>query len=162
MEVHELFISCDINFLISPKIMWCSGYFFQAVERGHEDCPICLTALISTTYINSSKSFFITKSKDTASGEPRSQQKKTSQPQSLTGSKSRESRTKNVTRTKSDNQSSKNENEAEVQTVIRKTVLLSCSHVFHVTCLEMFEELNVDSTSNLCPVCRTKYQKKIF
>ena len=46
--------------------------------------------------------------------------------------------------------------------MIRKTVLLSCSHVFHVTCLEMFEELNVDSTSNLCPVCRTKYQKKIF
>ena len=135
---------------------------FQAVERGHEDCPICLTALVSTTYIDSSKSFFITKSKDTASGGQRSQQKRTSQPQNQTGFKGRGSKTKVVTRTKSDNQSERNDNEAEVQTVIRKTILLSCSHVFHVTCLEMFEELNVDNSSNLCPVCRTKYQKKIL
>lgn len=42
----------------------------------------------------------------------------------------------------------------------RQTILLSCSHVFHLTCLEMFEALVCDSTNIVCPVCRSKYQKK--
>lgn len=134
----------------------------KAVERGHEDCPICLTALVSTSYIDSSKSFFVTKSKDTASGKLRSQQKKNSEPPKQSASKTRGNKTNASAKNKHDTRSNNYENEAESQTVVRKTVLLSCSHVFHVTCLEMFEELNVDNTSNLCPVCRTKYQKKVL
>lgn len=43
----------------------------------------------------------------------------------------------------------------------RQTVLLSCSHVFHETCLEMFEELSMETNSS-CPVCRSKYQKRVL
>lgn len=41
----------------------------------------------------------------------------------------------------------------------RPTVLLSCSHVFHATCLEAFEEFSLD-TRHVCPVCRSLYHKK--
>ena len=45
----------------------------------------------------------------------------------------------------------------------RVTVLLSCSHVYHSTCLNMFEELTVaDRNRHLCPVCRAAYQKKVI
>jgi hypothetical protein len=43
----------------------------------------------------------------------------------------------------------------------RPLVLLSCTHVFHATCLQMFEEYCCDPTPN-CPVCRTAYQKNTF
>ena len=43
----------------------------------------------------------------------------------------------------------------------RPLVLLSCTHVFHATCLQMFEQYSCDSTPN-CPVCRTAYQKNTY
>jgi hypothetical protein len=43
----------------------------------------------------------------------------------------------------------------------RPLVLLSCTHVFHATCLQMFEEYCCDPTPN-CPICRTAYQKNTF
>ena len=43
----------------------------------------------------------------------------------------------------------------------RPLVLLSCTHVFHATCLQMFEEYSCDPTPN-CPICRTPYQKNPF
>lgn len=43
----------------------------------------------------------------------------------------------------------------------RPTVLLSCSHVFHATCLQAFEEFSLDK-HHVCPVCRSLYQKKIL
>ena len=46
--------------------------------------------------------------------------------------------------------------------VIRKTVLLSCSHVFHQTCLEALEEFAVGERRFVCPVCRTSYQKRVM
>ena len=51
----------------------------------------------------------------------------------------------------------------DVQPVLpkRPLVLLSCTHVFHATCLQMFEQYSCDSTHN-CPVCRTVYQKNTF
>ena len=49
----------------------------------------------------------------------------------------------------------------ETQQPKRPLVLLSCTHVFHETCLQMFEEYSCDSTLN-CPVCRTAYQKNTF
>ncbi|KAL9967030.1 hypothetical protein ACROYT_G025186 [Oculina patagonica] len=41
----------------------------------------------------------------------------------------------------------------------RPIVLLSCSHVFHATCLEAFEEFSLDKR-HVCPVCRSLYHKK--
>ncbi|XP_073236816.1 RING finger protein 32-like [Porites lutea] len=43
----------------------------------------------------------------------------------------------------------------------RPTVLLSCSHVFHATCLDAFEEFSLDRKP-VCPVCRSHYYKKLL
>ncbi|XP_048367866.1 RING finger protein 32 isoform X1 [Sphaerodactylus townsendi] len=43
----------------------------------------------------------------------------------------------------------------------RKTVLLSCSHMFHNSCLQAFEEFSLVETP-VCPLCRSGYQKKIL
>ncbi|CAF3032312.1 unnamed protein product [Rotaria socialis] len=51
--------------------------------------------------------------------------------------------------------------QAELQQPKRPLILLSCTHVFHATCLQMFEEYCCDPTPN-CPVCRTAYQKNTF
>uniref|UniRef100_A0A8C0JVV2 Ring finger protein 32 n=1 Tax=Canis lupus dingo TaxID=286419 RepID=A0A8C0JVV2_CANLU len=46
----------------------------------------------------------------------------------------------------------------------RETVLLSCSHVFHHTCLLALEEFSLGDCSpfHACPLCRSCYQKKIL
>ncbi|XP_045877201.1 RING finger protein 32 isoform X8 [Meles meles] len=46
----------------------------------------------------------------------------------------------------------------------RETVLLSCSHVFHHTCLLALEEFSMGDSSpfHVCPLCRSGYQKKIL
>ncbi|XP_071487840.1 RING finger protein 32-like [Diadema antillarum] len=43
----------------------------------------------------------------------------------------------------------------------RKTVLLSCTHVFHLCCLQAFEELSLGE-HKICPVCRSGYQKRVL
>ncbi|KAM6413188.1 RING finger protein 32 [Pluvialis apricaria] len=43
----------------------------------------------------------------------------------------------------------------------RQTVLLSCSHLFHHTCLQAFEEFSLGER-HICPLCRSYYQKKIL
>ncbi|NXX56347.1 RNF32 protein, partial [Scopus umbretta] len=43
----------------------------------------------------------------------------------------------------------------------RQTVLLSCSHLFHHTCLQAFEEFSLGE-QHICPLCRSYYQKKIL
>jgi hypothetical protein len=43
----------------------------------------------------------------------------------------------------------------------RPLVLLSCTHVFHATCLQMFEGYCCEPMPS-CPVCRTVYQKNTF
>nr|XP_014432159.2 RING finger protein 32 isoform X3 [Pelodiscus sinensis] len=44
---------------------------------------------------------------------------------------------------------------------LRQTVLLSCSHMFHRTCLQAFEEFSLGEKV-VCPLCRSCYQKKIL
>ncbi|XP_064644606.1 RING finger protein 32-like [Lineus longissimus] len=44
----------------------------------------------------------------------------------------------------------------------KDTVLLSCTHVFHKTCIEAFEELAIGERSNSCPVCRSIYKKRVI
>ncbi|KAM9186121.1 RING finger protein 32 [Dugong dugon] len=43
----------------------------------------------------------------------------------------------------------------------RETVLLSCSHIFHHTCLLALEEFSLGEIYT-CPLCRSCYQKKIL
>lgn len=43
----------------------------------------------------------------------------------------------------------------------RRTVLLSCSHLFHHHCLEVLEGFASDSRPS-CPVCRSTYRKKLM
>ncbi|XP_030045772.1 RING finger protein 32 [Microcaecilia unicolor] len=43
----------------------------------------------------------------------------------------------------------------------RQTVLLSCSHVFHHTCLQAFEDFSFGEI-HICPLCRSCYQKRIL
>ncbi|KAL7976497.1 hypothetical protein Chor_008446, partial [Crotalus horridus] len=47
------------------------------------------------------------------------------------------------------------------QSCPRQTVLLSCSHMFHSTCLQAFEEFSLGERP-ICPLCRSYYQKKIL
>ncbi|XP_008047996.1 RING finger protein 32 [Carlito syrichta] len=46
----------------------------------------------------------------------------------------------------------------------RATVLLSCSHLFHHTCLLALEKFSLGDSSlfHACPLCRSCYQKKIL
>uniref|UniRef100_UPI00398E387B RING finger protein 32 n=1 Tax=Pristiophorus japonicus TaxID=55135 RepID=UPI00398E387B len=44
---------------------------------------------------------------------------------------------------------------------MRQTVLLSCSHTFHYTCLKAFEDFS-EGEKHICPLCRSTYQKKIL
>ncbi|XP_058390071.1 RING finger protein 32 isoform X3 [Diceros bicornis minor] len=46
----------------------------------------------------------------------------------------------------------------------REAVLLSCSHTFHHTCLLALEEFSLGDGSpfHACPLCRSRYQKKIL
>ncbi|KAF1373101.1 hypothetical protein PFLUV_G00256820 [Perca fluviatilis] len=41
----------------------------------------------------------------------------------------------------------------------RRTLLLSCSHLFHQLCLEAFEAFSIESRPS-CPLCRSVYHKK--
>ena len=43
----------------------------------------------------------------------------------------------------------------------RETVLLSCTHVFHLKCIQAFENFNVFGKRQ-CPVCRADYHKRIM
>ncbi|KAG7224973.1 hypothetical protein INR49_014889, partial [Caranx melampygus] len=43
----------------------------------------------------------------------------------------------------------------------RRSVLLSCSHLFHLLCLEAFEAFTADSRPS-CPLCRSVYHKKLL
>ncbi|KAL4228549.1 RING finger protein 32 [Mactra antiquata] len=127
----------------------------KAVERGQVDCPICLTLLVKKSYIGKPEG---------ASQKSQTVQVKL---QSNTGArgKSRDITHKQgalKSRTVNEHVPVDNaESDDARQNTKRRTVLLSCSHVFHETCLDTFEELSLE-TNNSCPVCRSKYQKKVL
>lgn len=131
------------------------------MERGETDCPICLTPLESSSYIRKPDQC------DTAANSivagthqtRRTVSKKMSKDNNNVGNQG--SAKNNLRKEKSSPGSLDSEHTTKKRAACRQTVLLSCSHVFHETCLEMFEELSVE-TSTVCPVCRSKYQKKIL
>lgn len=44
----------------------------------------------------------------------------------------------------------------------RKLVLLSCSHMFHKTCIDSFENFDLLGAAHKCPVCRESYNKLVL
>ncbi|XP_078580580.1 RING finger protein 32-like [Branchiostoma floridae x Branchiostoma japonicum] len=124
----------------------------RAVERGDTDCPICIMPLTSEGH--SSNDGPITSQGQTPSTRP----SKRSTPQGVKGQRSKCS----SKGSKDDAQKSKvKRSDSDLQVQRRPTVLLSCSHVFHRTCLEAFEEFAVGEGKFVCPVCRSSYQKRI-
>lgn len=47
-------------------------------------------------------------------------------------------------------------------TFTKPVILLSCSHLFHLTCLNALEEFSFEEARFVCPVCRSYYQKKLL
>lgn len=47
-------------------------------------------------------------------------------------------------------------------TFTKPVLLLSCSHLFHLTCLNALEEFSFEEARFVCPVCRSYYQKKLL
>ncbi|XP_066300181.1 RING finger protein 32-like [Branchiostoma lanceolatum] len=138
----------------------------RAVERGDTDCPICIMPLTSEGH--SSNDGPTTSQGQTPSSEPR--KRTTSHGVKGQGSKCSNQGSKGdvqkskVKRSgaKGDVQESKvNRSGGEGDVQRRPTVLLSCSHVFHRTCLEAFEEFAVGEGKFVCPVCRSSYQKRV-
>ncbi|XP_077592332.1 RING finger protein 32 [Stigmatopora nigra] len=44
----------------------------------------------------------------------------------------------------------------------RRSVLLSCSHLFHQVCLDAFESFTATDRTPACPLCRSNYHKKVI
>lgn len=128
----------------------------KAVERGATDCPICLTTLVSKTYMKKSPSSLNNNLElmDVSSISQQETSINTNILQSGKNTQCYSSRPHKQVSKQCDIQCTHNNQSAD-----RKITLLSCSHVFHDTCLQMFEELNME-VNKVCPVCRSKYQKR--
>ena len=113
--------------------------FFQAVERGNVDCPICLTPLEKDGLVQ--EACTETKIKTGTSSQAKSKKRTLNKG---TGDKKTEETVKLPIK----------------HIPKRERTLLSCSHVFHKTCLDTFEELAEGDRRFMCPVCRTAYQKR--
>ncbi|XP_015210270.1 RING finger protein 32 isoform X1 [Lepisosteus oculatus] len=51
--------------------------------------------------------------------------------------------------------------DGEKRLSLRRAVLLSCSHLFHFSCLKAFEDFSVEERT-VCPLCRSAYQKRVL
>ena len=137
----------------------CICVFLQAVERGDVECSICLNALsggdvtsrsvcdVTNHTVTSRKAVDITKPH--LKGKP-----KTGAREGTKSGATQKSATKREIGEKRD--------AVRETTLVRKTMLLSCSHVFHQTCFEALEEYAVGERRFVCPVCRSNYQKKVL
>ncbi|KAK7495716.1 hypothetical protein BaRGS_00013163 [Batillaria attramentaria] len=155
----------------------------KAVERSNQDCPICLTSLGPASPEKTPRE----PSTHTGSGDERGRSFP-SPPTAVAMLKS--TKTRLPAKQKADSRinlppignsksmsTQKEEGSVESQDGAsekvdkrpqkkcgkpRKTVLLSCTHVFHETCLQTLEELAMGDIRNTCPVCRTIYQKRVI
>ncbi|OWF35952.1 RING finger protein 32-like [Mizuhopecten yessoensis] len=151
---RDIFRRFDEKFHVINDDEW-EAIQLRAVQRETQDCPICLTSLVSQTYIHpscSDKRSGSAKEKTTISNTkqtPSNRNKTAASKQASLG----------AVRPKSLKREEKEVHESGT-TKKRKTVLLSCSHVFHEQCLQTFEELSLQDGHHACPVCRSIYQKK--
>ena len=127
---------------------------FQAVQRGDIECPICLGALGSHSYV------------DQRTSQPKNQTvQDIYHSLSTSGTKDTSPAAKTHDRNKGRKGSDSTKDplaKGDSKSKSRKTVLLSCSHVFHDVCLQTFEELALTEGRPQCPVCRSLYQKKVI
>lgn len=129
----------------------------QAVTRQELECPICLGALVLPDQLgNGPPSSYTTQDLHHAMSSLSKQPVRPNSSQKTRG-QGKDSVISKI--------SPQNNSPAEAsccgKTGIRKTVLLSCSHVFHDTCLATFEELTCEERP-VCPVCRSLYQKRVL
>ncbi|KAK3087334.1 hypothetical protein FSP39_004798, partial [Pinctada imbricata] len=151
---RNVFRDFDAIFQIMSDSQW-DEVQLKAVQRGNSECPICLGALGSHSYIDSRTSIPKTQ---TVQDLYHSLSKPTEK--SASGGSARVSQSQN---TRSKNHSTNaSHTETSGSSKARKTVLLSCSHVFHDVCLQTFEDLTLSEGRPQCPVCRSAYQKKII
>ncbi|BFZ22272.1 hypothetical protein BsWGS_25312 [Bradybaena similaris] len=153
----------------------------KAVERGEAECPICLTELWLPSNCSRSElttpSFTSTIPSSTKKLSQKKQNncktmgtlinKTTGRPTTLPqtgknyGLKDREACVIDEMNDKSYDSASKSDDKEQPR-CLRSTVLLSCTHVFHSTCLRTLEDIAMQDMKNTCPVCRAHYQKKIL
>ncbi|XP_022099772.1 RING finger protein 32-like isoform X2 [Acanthaster planci] len=152
----------------------------KAVERGKTECPICIMPLYQPDSVDTSTNSTITQHSETTSHKTRTkpcerppnkptrsatcmpnnstQKKKIRQQDTRVPSRSSGSlHHRRQTQTENDTSSDRDGDRQSP----RHTVLLSCTHVFHLVCLQAFEELSLAQTK-VCPVCRSGYQKKVL
>ena len=140
----------------------------KAVERCDVDCPICLTLLSSHGLVDTALSVH---SEEQIQPPLQPSHKGTSK-RSYSKLPKQKSLPCPIQKATSRNQPKYNDlpndtkmrvNDQSVTYKSRKSkVLLSCSHIFHQTCIEAFEEFAVGERINVCPVCRSHYQKQLL
>ncbi|XP_067686902.1 RING finger protein 32-like [Haliotis asinina] len=165
---RDVFRNFDAMFTQITEEEW-DKIQLKAVERGHGDCPICLTSLKTkglTAEIQEAKKITPkTKSlrkKENPLLKLQSYSLSKSKPGNIQNSLCMNS-VDNLTSPRVPNLSQADpETNPEGDRSSRTTVLLSCSHVFHETCLDMLEHLAMGEIKKTCPVCRTAYQKKVI
>ncbi|XP_071103177.1 RING finger protein 32-like [Haliotis cracherodii] len=161
---RDVFRNFDAMFTQITEEEW-DKIQLKAVERGHGDCPICLTSLKTKGLTTETQEAKNTTSKGTKY--PRKKQNPLLILQNYPLSKSKpgniqESLSMNSVETGTSPRVTEPEAGPGGDRSSRTTVLLSCSHVFHETCLDMLEHLAMGEIKRTCPVCRTAYQKKVI
>lgn len=168
---RDIFRRFDETFHVISEEEW-EGIQLKAVERQSQDCPICLTGLVTQTYIQpSSKAALATAS--VPSMHANAQQTQTvPNPSGSSRNKISSQKSSSMSAVNQSDLTNTNKFKCDVNTVNpetvsginkqRRTVLLSCSHVFHDQCLQTFEELALGDGRHVCPVCRAVYQKKVI
>ena len=177
---------------------------FQAVERGNNECPICLTLLEEEGLVRQRNQLHTELTDDPKAAMNQSVSQSVTRPKLLpahnkaskhrslatiraeaAGKSAKPSKRGQGQASASQGQASASQGQASgvrgsldasgdmplaieqgqghsSRPIRRHRVLLSCSHVFHQTCLEAFEEFAVGERKHLCPVCRTHYQKRLL
>lgn len=153
---RAIFRNFDATFNIMSEEQW-EEVQLKAVTRQELECPICLGALVLSDQLgNGPPSSYTTQDLHHAMS---SLSKQTDRPNS--SQKTRDQGKDSVISKITPQNNSPAEARCCGKTGIRKTVLLSCSHVFHETCLATFEELTCEERP-VCPVCRSLYQKRVL
>lgn len=153
---RAIFRNFDATFNIMSEEQW-EEVQLKAVTRQELECPICLGALVLSDQLgNGPPSSYTTQDLHHAMS---SLSKQPDQPNS--SQKTRGQGKDSVISKIMPQNNSPADAHCCGKTGIRKTVLLSCSHVFHETCLATFEELTCEERP-VCPVCRSLYQKRVL
>ncbi|XP_064594804.1 RING finger protein 32-like isoform X2 [Liolophura sinensis] len=159
---REVFRNFDTMFHRYTEEDW-EKIQLKAVDRGETECPICLTSLWQQEVVEPVQKKPLPEKSISPQKSDRTSPKR---PTGNRFSQHRE-RAQNMTNCIDSSTECVGDEAPKCSPVTdtprslaRQVVLLSCSHVFHLTCLETFEELAVLEKKNVCPVCRTNYQKR--